>query len=68
MVQLNTAAHIGRLFPALIPNLDTMKSNKIKYTEQTKNEEEKSITHSHTHQKICRQLTSHSNLHDQAIV
>jgi len=47
MVQLNTAAHIGRLFPALIPNLDTMKSNKIKYTEQTKNEEEKSITHIH---------------------
>jgi len=32
-----------------------MKSNKMKYTKQTK-KYEKSITHNHTYQKICRQL------------
>ena len=32
MVLLNAT-----LFPALISDLDTMKSNKIKYTKQTKN-------------------------------
>ena len=36
MVQLNTAVEI-RLFSALICDLHTMKSNKIKYTKQTKN-------------------------------
>ena len=37
--QNGTAEYCGtdRLFPALISDLDTMKSNKIKYTKQTKN-------------------------------
>jgi len=37
--QNGTAEYCGtdRLFPALISDLNTMKSNKIKYTKQTKN-------------------------------